>query len=187
MRIVKKKPSTIIGRIAGQYAKPRSNEFIFVNGKKTHNYKGDNVNSTSEDEREPSFHRLTQGYYNSVITYNFIQNMFSELYTSHEGLIIPYEASFTKKINNLHYCLSAHMLWIGERTRQLDGAHVEFFRGIENPIGVKISSKIEENDFCELIRTLNPQNDKGKLLVIIRMGKDEIEKKLESLIKEKRR
>ena len=63
---------------------------------------------------------------------------------SHEGLILPYEAALTRQVYNEYFCLSAHMIWIGERTRQLDGAHIEYFRGISNPIGVKVSSNIRE-------------------------------------------
>lgn len=92
----KNRPSTIVGRIAGQYAKPRSTEFVVVNGKKIHNYKGDNVNNVTEAEREPSQHRLTQGYFNSIATHNYIQSMFPDLFTSHEGLILPYEAALTR-------------------------------------------------------------------------------------------
>lgn len=66
---------------------------------------------------------------------------------SHEGLILPYESALTREENHLFYCQSAHMIWIGERTRQLDGAHVEFFRGIQNPIGVKISDKVDTHSF----------------------------------------
>lgn len=86
---------------------------MVVNGKKIHNYKGDNVNNLSEHEREPSHHKLTQGYFNSLATHNYIQSALPDLFTSHEGLILPYEAALTREIGNNHYCLSAHMLWIG--------------------------------------------------------------------------
>jgi 3-deoxy-7-phosphoheptulonate synthase len=78
------------------------------------------------------------------------------------------------------------MIWIGERTRQLDGAHIEFFRGLGNPIGVKLSAGISEGEFVALANTLNPRNEKGKLLAITRMGKHKIKDKLPMLIKAKR-
>lgn len=114
----------IIGRIAGQYAKPRTSEFMFHNGKKIHNYKGDNVNDLSVENRDPQHSKLCEGYFNSIATHNYLLEHMSDMYVSHEGLILPYEAALTREFHGKHYCQSAHMLWIGERTRQLDGAHV---------------------------------------------------------------
>ena len=100
---------------------------------------------------------------------------------------MPYEEALTRAFNDKFYCTSSHMIWIGERTRQLDGAHVEFFRGIQNPVGVKVSNKITAEDFYELVTLLNPQNESGKLLVIVRMGKDLIHSKLDELISMKKK
>jgi 3-deoxy-7-phosphoheptulonate synthase len=107
------------------------------------------------------------------------------LYTGHEGLLLPYEESFTRKdrFTNKYYDCSAHFLWIGERTRNLDEAHVEFFKGIENPIGIKISDKIDGKELIKLIEILNPNNEKGKICLITRMG-NKLKYKLPMLIDE---
>ena len=103
----------------------------------------------------------------------------SPIYSCHEGLHLNYESSLThlnssNSKENIsseeYYNLSAEMIWLGERTRQLTGAHVEYFRGINNPIGVKISTKMVLDEFCELCKILNPKNEKGKLLLILRLG-----------------
>ena len=96
------------------------------------------------------------------------------LFTSHEALLLNYEQALTRQDadSGLWYAGSAHMLWIGERTRQLDGAHVEFLRGVANPIGVKISSAITADELMRLIDVLNPENDPGRLTLISRMGAD---------------
>ena len=95
------------------------------------------------------------------------------LYTGHEGLLLPYEEAFTRvdRYSGLHYDCSSHFQWIGERTRQLDEAHVEFFRGVNNPIGIKISDKIEPSELLGLLDVLNPANKMGRVTVITRMGK----------------
>ena len=107
----------------------------------------------------------------------------AQLYTGHEGLLLNYEKSLTRKdrFTSKYYDCSSHFIWIGERTRQLNHAHVEFFRGINNPIGIKISHKIEPNELIDLILTLNPKNEKGKICLITRMGTN-IKKYLPTLI-----
>ncbi len=86
----------IIGRIAGQYAKPRTSEFMVHNGKKIHNYKGDNVNDVDVESRDPQHSKLCQGYFNSIATHNYLLEHMREMFISHEGLILPYEASLTR-------------------------------------------------------------------------------------------
>jgi len=100
------------------------------------------------------------------------------LYTSHEALLLNYEEALTRKDNfsGEWYDCSAHFLWIGDRTRELDGAHLEFFRGITNPIGVKIGPTIKEDELIKLIEILNPKNESGRLTLIVRMGVDKISK-----------
>ena len=107
----------------------------------------------------------------------------AQLYTGHEGMLLNYEQSLTRKdrFTSKYYDCSSHFVWIGERTRQLDHAHIEFFRGISNPIGIKISHKIEPWELTELILTLNPKNEKGKICVISRMGEN-IQNSLPKLI-----
>ena len=96
----KGKPAFLIGRVAGQYAKPRSSEFMIKDGVQIHNYKGDNVNSLDENERDPSENKLFQGYLNSVKVAKYIEVHFPEMSVSHEGLILPYEASLTREVYN---------------------------------------------------------------------------------------
>lgn len=105
-----------------------------------------------------------------------------DLFTSHEGLVLEYEQSLTRLLENpmaptnmgksakKYYDTSAHFLWIGDRTRQIDGAHVEFFRGIANPIGIKVGPTTPVNDLLQLLRTLNPSREVGKITLITRYG-----------------
>ena len=109
----------------------------------------------------------------------------ADFFISHEALLLPYEEVLTRidSTSGLWYDCSAHMLWIGDRTRQIDGAHVEFMRGISNPIGIKVGPSIERDELVRLANVLNPNNDPGRLTLIIRMGHDKIEKKLPPLIR----
>jgi len=101
----------------------------------------------------------------------------TNFYTSHESLLLPYEQALTRKdcASNKWYDCSAHMLWIGERTRQLDGAHIEFMRGIENPLGIKIGPYCRPEEALRLLDTLNKENEPGRISLIIRMGSDKIQ------------
>jgi 3-deoxy-7-phosphoheptulonate synthase len=109
----------------------------------------------------------------------------TSLFTSHEALLLPYEQSLTRvdTLTGKYYNCSAHMLWIGERTRQLDHAHVEFFRGIHNPIGVKVGPSIKGDELIQLIDALNPHNTPGRLTLISRMGADTLEQNLPALLR----
>ncbi|MGK0372701.1 MAG: 3-deoxy-7-phosphoheptulonate synthase, partial [Glaciecola sp.] len=109
----------------------------------------------------------------------------TSLYTSHEALLLNYEQALTRidTLTGKPYNCSAHMLWIGERTRQLDHAHVEFFRGINNPIGVKIGPTMQEDELIRLIDALNPNNIPGRLTLITRMGADKLGKNLPRLLR----
>lgn len=109
----------------------------------------------------------------------------TELFTSHEALLLPYEEALTRvdTLTGLPYDCSAHMLWIGERTRQLDHAHIEFFRGIHNPIGVKIGPGMTPDELMKLLDVLNPGNVAGRLTLITRMGSDALAEKLPALIR----
>jgi 3-deoxy-7-phosphoheptulonate synthase len=97
----------------------------------------------------------------------------AKFYTAHEALLLPYEEALTRvdSTTNKYYDCSAHMIWIGERTRQLDSAHIEFARGISNPIGIKISEKCDPLELTRLVELINPSNEKGKIVIITRMGK----------------
>jgi len=108
----------------------------------------------------------------------------TSFFTAHEALLLNYEEAFVRKdsLTGGYYDCSAHMLWIGDRTRQLDGAHVEFLRGVGNPIGVKVGPSMDSEELIRLIDILNPDNDPGRLNLIVRMGADKVEAGLPRLI-----
>lgn len=227
-----------IGRVAGQYAKPRSTNTDFIDGVEMDAYRGDNVNdfASIESARIPDPSRLLEGYFRSAATLNLIrafyqggytaianvldwkahffkneianhtaykkieqqvttlhdtklfgglQGITDPIYVSHEALLLDYEEAFTRidTTTGDYYCTSAHSLWIGNRTRQINGAHVEFFRGIGNPVGIKISSDIVDTDLCQLVEKVNPANEKGKITIISRMGVNQINGFLPKLIR----
>jgi 3-deoxy-7-phosphoheptulonate synthase len=109
----------------------------------------------------------------------------AEFYTSHEGLNLHYESAQTRTVPRRkgHYCLTTHLPWIGDRTRRLDGAHVEFFRGVRNPIGVKIGPTASPDEVVKLCEILNPANEMGKVVLIVRLGAKNIEAKLAGLVR----
>lgn len=202
-----------IGRIAGQYAKPRSSDYEEVDRKEYLSFRGPNINDIQLSNREPNPQRLIEGYrisqrvkgyintwnqyrkdYQEVLSlykkdwnkhieqeYNIgilsKNKYFSEIYSSHEGLLLDYESALTKKINNDFYVLSADMLWIGERTNRKEEAHIEFFKGVKNPIGIKVSSKTSPSDLIEKIKFLNESNQFGRVLLITRLGFSEESKR----------
>jgi 3-deoxy-7-phosphoheptulonate synthase len=236
-----RKPVVRIGRIAGQYFKPRSNLFETIENNEMHTYRGDSINiyEPGTENREPDPERLLMAFFHSVATLNYIRAIIAggfadlhhpfswklhsiektdewqkyritaerildainfmesfgglkaetlgkvDFFTSHEGLHLGYEEALTRKDpeTGRYYNLGAHMLWIGERTRDIDGAHVEYFRGIHNPIGIKISNKIDPGELIELLHKLNPENEEGRITLIARMGIDSVEENLPILIK----
>jgi 3-deoxy-7-phosphoheptulonate synthase len=233
-------PVTKIGRIAGQFAKPRSEEYELIDKQSVLTYRGDIINDIIDRNPDPkrmirAYHQSTQtlnilrafangGYadINRVHTWNldfvektkegsqyreladkvsqslrFIQGLginikddkftSTNIYTGHECLLLNYEEQLTRidsRHNNLNksYDCSAHLLWLGERTRHLDSAHVEFMRGIHNPIGIKLSAKTTPEELYNLIKILNPNNIPGKIVLITRMGHN-IKKCLPNLIR----
>ena len=234
-------PVVKVGRMAGQFAKPRSAGMETVNGIELPSYRGDIINGIefTEEARVPDPERLIQVYNQSASTMNllraFAQGGFADLhqvhqwnldflnaspvgdrfhgvagkiddalqfmeacgvgsglaqlketefYTSHEALLLPYEQALTRQdsLTGDWYDCSAHMLWIGDRTRQLDGAHVEFLRGVKNPIGVKAGPSMDPEDLVRLCDVLNPENEAGRLNIIVRMGADKVEEGMPKLI-----
>ncbi len=228
-----------VGRIAGQFAKPRSSDTEIINGQTYPSYRGDMVNSILLDKkaRIPNPENMIKVYKQSGVTLNYlralasggfasIDNIYSWLhnfagndrklaktiseikksvdffnacgfnlssqedykkatfFSSHEALLLNYEESLIRKNpkNNKFYNCSAHMLWIGERTRNLTEAHIEFFRGIYNPIATKVGPTMEPEELIKLIKILNPDNEKGRLTLIVRMGAKIIKNKLPRLI-----
>lgn len=231
-----------IGRLAGQYAKPRSADTETVGGKEIPIYRGDMVNSSepTAEARTPDPRRMLAGYFRATATLNLVRaftrggyaaldqvQKWSEasfgafpasrryeeiikgirkainfttaigldphapqlsevtLYTSHEALLLEYEEAMTRvdTTTGWWYDTSAHMLWIGDRSRQSDGAHVEFLRGVGNPVGVKIGPAYDVEDIKRLVRRLNPDNEPGRLTFITRLGADRIGTLLPPLVR----
>ena len=236
-------PVVKVGRIAGQFAKPRSLAIEKVGSRELPSFRGHMVNDPAahEEARTPDPQRLVQAYHQSASTLNllraFTKGGFADLsrvhawnqefvatsaegqryeqmaaeieralafmracgvdteshsplhevdvYTSHEALILGYEEALTRQdsLTGQWYDCSAHMLWIGERTRQLDGAHVEFLRGVGNPIGVKIGPTTTADYVLSLCEVLNPKRVPGRLTLISRMGADNVEASLRPLLR----
>jgi 3-deoxy-7-phosphoheptulonate synthase len=240
------KPVVKLGRIAGQYAKPRSSDTEMVNGVELPSYRGDMVNAIdpTPEARRPDPRRMLEGYFRACSTMNivraftrggfaalnrvhawnneFVKNSpqgqnyeklaknidqaikFMQLigidteipqikqasfYTSHEALLLGYEEALTRQDSTTGgwYDCSGHLLWIGDRTRQLDGAHVEFLRGVLNPIGMKVGPKHDIDEVKQIIRRLNPDNEPGRLTLITRFGAKKIEEYLPRLAREMKR
>ncbi len=236
------KPVVKVGRIAGQFAKPRSEPIETIDGVTLPSYRGDNINAMEFEAtgRAPDPERLLKAYGQSSSTLNLLRAFagggYADLYnihrwtlgfvadspqgarykelaekisesltfmaaigvtpdshpemhrveffTSHEALLLGYEEAMTRvdSTSGDWYDTSAHMLWIGERTRQLDGAHIHFMKGIKNPIGVKCGPTMEADDLLRLIDVLNPANEPGRLTLIGRFGADKIADRLPRLM-----
>jgi len=177
-----------IGRLAGQYAKPRSAQTEWHNDLELLSYRGDLINSieANDQARMPDPKRLLQGYGCASKALADIQTyMLTEvgsIYVSHEALHLPYEQALTRKVNGRWYNMATHFTWVGARTSQLEGAQVEYIRGLANPIGIKIDPSISAKQLAELIALLNPQDEPGRLVLIYRLGVTQIEDKLPKLI-----
>ena len=238
-----KKPVVKIGRMAGQFAKPRSADYETVNDKKLPSYRGDIINDIAPDlkSREPDPKRMLQAYTQSAASVNLLRafsqggfadirqvhswtlentrtgsryTQFSELaerisealdfmeaagvspnntqtlrkvdfYTSHEALLLEYEEALCRidSLTGNPIAGSGHMLWIGDRTRDPDGAHVDFCSGVENPIGLKCGPSLSKDDLVRLVRKLNPKNEMGRLTLITRFGHNKVLDYLPRLIK----
>ena len=236
-------PVVKIGRIAGQFAKPRSSPTETKDGVEMPSYRGDIINGSefTEASRIPDPHRQLEAYRQSAATLNLIRafsmggfadlnrvhqwtlgflaespqaDRYRELatrisealefinacgitsettpglktvpfYTSHEALLLGYEQAFTRTDSTTGepYATSGHFVWIGDRTRQPDHAHVEYCRGIKNPIGLKCGPSLDPGELLELIDVLNPQNEPGRLTLICRFGDNKVEDKLPALIR----
>jgi len=254
-------PIVRIGRIAGQYAKPRSSGTEVINGKTVLSFRGDNVNGISPDDREPDPERMLSAYFYSTTTLNYVRALLTsdfaslhhprtwslkhvrspslkaefesisnalsdalaftqtvgaiggvgegayvtgggrgvlgevDFYSSHEGLMLDYEEAMTRfmpippgtpsytgtpKVSSskAYYNTSAHFIWIGDRTRQLTHAHVEYFRGIRNPIGIKVGPSMEDEELTRLLDIVNPDKEHGKITLITRYGAGKVESRL---------
>lgn len=238
-----KKPVVKVGRVAGQFAKPRSSSMETIDGVELPSYKGDIINDIdfTAASRVPDPDRMLQGYTQSAASLNllraFAQGGFADLqrvaswnlgfakgsptadrymrlaeqisaslefvdacgvnpnnsakmrgvdfYTSHEALLLQYEEALTRVDRSTGDTVagSGHMIWIGDRTRQPDGAHVEFCRGVSNPLGFKCGPSLTEDDLMQLIDTLNPDDEAGRITLICRFGAGKVAENLPRLIR----
>ena len=236
-------PVVKVGRVAGQFAKPRSSDTETINGITLPSYRGDIINSPafSAEARKADPARMLEAYHQSAATLNllrafarggladlqqvhkwnlgFVKNAGSgtekfehlaeqisqalafmeacgintknsptlretAFYTSHEALLLPYEEALTRidSLSGEPYCCSAHMLWIGERTRGVDDAHVHFLSGVKNPIGCKMGPNATADDIIKIANKINPANEAGRFNIIIRMGSQLIGERLPKIL-----
>ncbi|KAL4783844.1 hypothetical protein BJX76DRAFT_357629 [Aspergillus varians] len=176
------KPVLRLGRIAGQYAKPRSNPLeTLPSGEVVHAFRGHIINSEDESDRTPDATRLLAGYFHAAVSHNTIRHLpTGMIYTSHEALHLPYEAALSRD----DYNLSATTIWLGERTRQLNGAHVEYARGLRNPVGVKLGPSTTAADVVAILDVLSPNRaPAGKVTLITRFGHGRVRSVLPALIR----
>jgi 3-deoxy-7-phosphoheptulonate synthase len=236
-----RQPVVRVGRIAGQYAKPRSAATEVVDGVMLPVYRGDLVNGfkAAPAERVADPERMLQAYFHAAATLNYVRALieggFADLhhpehwnlgfisssarsqqysdivarildaisfmeacgsaletalgridfFTSHEALVLPYEQALTRRdaATGCHFNTGAHMLWLGDRTRDLDGAHVEYLRGIANPVGIKAGPTSVPEELVRLLERLNPANEWGRITLITRLGADRVTTLLPPLIR----
>jgi 3-deoxy-7-phosphoheptulonate synthase len=235
-------PVIKVGRMAGQFAKPRSEPDEVRDGVALPSYRGDIINSEefTPEARRNNPNNMVKAYNQSAQTLNILRAFANggyadlsrlhawnldfveqteegsryrkfaqkveesirfmkaigvntaddaftktDFYTAHECLLLPYEEALTRQDSTTGkwYDCSAHMLWVGERTRELDGAHLEFTRGISNPLGVKVSDKCTPEELIRIIDTMNPNNVPGKLTIVVRMGAAKVRENLPGLIR----
>ncbi|MBB1486736.1 class II 3-deoxy-7-phosphoheptulonate synthase [Oceanospirillum sediminis] len=235
-------PVVKVGRMAGQFAKPRSSDTETIDGVTLPSYRGDiiNDNAFTAEARIPDPERMIKAYNQAASTLNLLRAFSrggmadlhqvhqwnrdfvekspaleryhdlaeridetlafmnacgitpasspgineTRFYTAHEALLLPYEQALTRQdsLTGDWFGCSAHMLWIGDRTRQLDGAHVEYCRGVNNPIGVKAGPTTDPDDLIRLLDRINPDNKPGRMNVIVRMGADKIQQHMPALV-----
>ena len=181
-----------IGRMAGQYAKPRSADNEIVDGRSIPCFRGEIINAIAPtfEARQPDPHRMLLAYQAQATTYDLLKKHFAPktVYTSHEALLLCYERALLRPFPHSdqllfdRYASTAHTLWIGERTRDLFGPHLAFARDIANPIGIKISERTDPLELQKIIFSLNPQKIPGRITLISRMGATKVPRYLPSLI-----
>ena len=236
-------PVVKVGRLGGQFAKPRSSDTETIGGVTLDSYRGDIINGVdfTPQARVPDPKRMISAYNQSAATQNLLRAFASggladlhevhkwnlafahqsgvfqkyeklaediekslqfmeacgvnsktyrtlretDFFTSHEALLLPYEEALTRKdsISGEWYNTAAHMIWIGDRTRQLDGAHVEYMKGIKNPIGIKAGPSMNPDDLVRLAQTVNPDNEAGRLNIIVRMGANKVLDSMPQLVR----
>ncbi len=184
------KPVIMNGRIAGQFAKPRSDSNETQGGVTLPSYKGDIINGLdfTPDSRKPEADRMLQAYRQCAVTINLLRGFASaterEFFTAHEALLLPYEEPLTRPdpATGAWYASSAHFLWVGNRTCQPAGAHVQFLKGVVNPVGIKCGPDMTPETLSRLLDMLNPANDAGRITLITRFGREKIARVLPQLV-----
>jgi 3-deoxy-7-phosphoheptulonate synthase len=226
-----------VGRIAGQYGKPRSSAMECVGDMELPSYRGDLVNAAEPtlEARTPDPTRLLKAYFRSAATLNYLRSLVDggyadihhperwelpwdgeefpayhrilaevqdsvdfvralggvpstvlrtgDIFTSHEALHLSYEESLTRQDGPSVYNLGAHMLWVGERTRDLEGAHIEYLRGLRNPLGVKLGPSVTPDELRRILERLDPNRERGRLVLIPRFGAAKVEAQLPPLVR----
>ena len=224
------KPTLTIGRMAGQYGKPRSSPKEKVEGYgEIYSYKGENINGYEPKDRNWDPNRLLEGYWHSAATLNYMRGLKADasemeglfksvdmeplktspdfgaaaalleasiksqapvlaqgcdIFTAHEGMQLDLEEALTRKASDgAYYNLSTNLLWIGDRTRKLTEGHIEYFKGIANPVGCKTGPTMKPEEIAELVQILNPNKIEGKLMIITRYGAGKVKGILPAHIK----
>lgn len=176
------KPVTLIARIAGQFSKPRSEAFETINGVQVPSYRGDLINDVSPSNRKADPDRLVQGYQCISAVYTELNAFPSKIFTSHECLHIKFEDSLTRESPLGLLNVSGHFLWLGERTRKPGSGHVELMSSVSNPLGVKVGPNANLADLVSIIKKLNPSNEQGKIVLILRLGVNNIRAQLPNIL-----
>jgi 3-deoxy-7-phosphoheptulonate synthase len=179
-------PVTSAARIAGQFAKPRSRDLEEKGGRALPMYRGDIVNGISFEEaaRRPDPERMFRAYSQSAATLSHLRALSGRpFFTCHEALLLPYEEALVRRDGAGWYGSSAAFLWVGDRTRFEGSAHVEFLRGLSNPLGIKCGPSLEPDLLLALLDRLNPARRAGRITLISRMGADRIADRLPPLIR----
>jgi 3-deoxy-D-arabino-heptulosonate 7-phosphate (DAHP) synthase class II len=177
-------PAVLVGRIAGQFVKPRSSPTERRGTLELTSFRGHGVNDTpfTAEHRTPDPERLLQGYLRALAAAERVRAG-RNAYTSHEALLLGYEDALRRAgTAGELYASSAHLLWVGERTRQLDGAHLAFLAGITNPVACKCGPTMTPADLVAVCRTLNPHNVPGRLTLVTRLGARHVRAALPALI-----
>ena len=180
-------PVLRVARIAGQAAKPRGASTERRGDEAAPVYRGDLVNGLafSPAGRRADPARMLRGHAYALATKALLDRLPSPLFTSHEALLLPYEEPLVRRdaAGGRHWSVSGHFLWVGDRTRQVGGAHVEFLRGIANPIGIKCGPSLTPDALRFLCDTLDPDREPGRLTLIVRLGADRIDAVLPGLVR----
>ncbi len=182
LKMITRTPVVRVGRIAGQYAKPRSSEFDLVNGVEIPAYRGDAVNSAEPDPdgRVPDPTRLLSAYDAASAAVGHLSA--DPMWTSHEALLLDYEVPLLRAVPDGLLLSSTHWPWIGDRTRQLDGPHVALLADVVNPVACKVGPTMTASDLLAVCARLDPRREPGRLTLIARMGAGVLSSALPSLV-----